>query len=250
MLNIKGNKKGSHIIEATICLPIYIMAIILLSSIILLYSAAENITFSVADELRLAAIEARYVKVNPLKPFQIKERVLEENKNVSECRIKSYSSCAKYKQFNNIIKFKMEATFDKSLMYFNSKASYRLNVMTRAFVGDSGKLNPMSKEEFANDDSEIVYIFPNYGECYHNENCTYVKNGCKPIILTESIKNRYSSCKTCNSSAANLGDVVYVFSSGTSYHKSNCNLVEKNYIKIEKKTAIERGYRPCKKCGG
>ncbi|NLY82081.1 MAG: hypothetical protein GX078_04825 [Clostridiales bacterium] len=250
MLNIRKNKKGSHIIEATICLPIYIMAIILLSSIILLYSAAENITFSVADELRVAAIEARYVKVNPLIPFKIKERVIEENKNVSECKMKFYGTCMRYKELNNLIKFKMEATFDKSLMYFNSKASYKLNVMTRAFVGDSGKLNPMSKEEFSNDEAEIVYIFPNYGECYHNENCTYVKNGCKPIVLTESTKNSYSQCQTCNSSAAILGDVVYVFSTGGSYHKSNCSLVDKNYIKIEKKTAIERGYRPCKKCGG
>ena len=107
MLNIRKNKKGSHIIEATKCLPIYIMAIILLSSIILLYSAAENITFSVADELRVAAIEARYVKVNPLIPFKIKERVIEENKNVSECKMKFYGTCMRYKALNKLIKFKM-----------------------------------------------------------------------------------------------------------------------------------------------
>jgi hypothetical protein len=135
-------------------------------------------------------------------------------------------------------------------MYFNSKASYKLNVITRAFVGKAGKLNPMNKDEFSSDESEIVYIFPNYGECYHNENCTYIKNGCKSTILTASLKTRYSPCELCDSKETLLGDIVYVFSNGGSYHKSNCSLVDRNYIKIEKITAIERGYRACEKCGG
>jgi hypothetical protein len=140
--------------------------------------------------------------------------------------------------------------FAKSLMYFNYQTSYKLNIITRAFVGKTREINPMNLEEFSSDEAELVYIFPNYGECYHNENCTYVKNGCKSTILTETIKNRYSSCELCKSNNALLGDVVYIFSSGGSYHKGSCSLVDRNYLMIEKKVAIKRGYRACEKCGG
>ena len=45
------NKKGSYIVEATIFLPFYLISLIVLTTIILMYSTAENVVFTVCDEI-------------------------------------------------------------------------------------------------------------------------------------------------------------------------------------------------------
>jgi len=75
------NNKGSYIVETTICLPFYLIALLVLTTIILMYSTCENVVFSVCDEMRLVAIESREIKINPVFPIKVKERIYDENHN-------------------------------------------------------------------------------------------------------------------------------------------------------------------------
>ena len=34
------------------------------------------------------------------------------------------------------------------------------------------------------------------------------------------------------------------------HHLSGCSALQRNYVEIDKKDAVERGYTPCSKCGG
>ena len=59
-MNLKThiNKKGSYIIEAAITLPVFLIALIVMSSIILMYACIEDCIFIAANELRRGAAEA------------------------------------------------------------------------------------------------------------------------------------------------------------------------------------------------
>ena len=245
------DKKGSYIIESALCLPFYVIAILFMASIIIKYSTVENITFSLGDELRLAAMEAKVVRINPLVPMKIKERILDENNNLDDVKIYKYGYYEKYKGINDIIILNLKAEFENDYNLFFNNLNLDMKVMTRCFIGDRRNLNPLGIEEITSDESEVVYIFPNYGNCYHNESCDLIKNGCISVILTDYLIKNYKPCDLCKSKNAQKGEQVYVFpNSGMKYHLSNCKLIERDYIKIDKKIAIERGYVPCKKCGG
>ena len=57
-LRTHTNKKGSYIIEAAITLPVFLIALIVMSSIILMYACIEDCIFIAANELRRGAAEA------------------------------------------------------------------------------------------------------------------------------------------------------------------------------------------------
>lgn len=72
-----------------------------------------------------------------------------------------------------------------------------------------------------------------------------------PVILDASIRKKYRKCPKCKSRKAENGALVYVFlDEGEAFHISGCDTLERNYIEVEKKVAIQRGYTPCLKCGG
>ena len=41
---------------------------------------------------------------------------------------------------------------------------------------------------------------------------------------------------------------VYITRTGACYHREGCSSLRKSKIPISKKKAIDRGYRPCKRC--
>ena len=98
---------------------------------------------------------------------------------------------------------------------------------------------------------QTVWIFPQSGEKYHGENCTYVKATVHPVILSDSVRRRYDACGICRSGKAASGSLVFCFGSdGTAYHIGTCRTIERRSVTIDRSEAAERGYRPCSKCGG
>ena len=48
------NRKGSYIVESAIVLPVFLIAVIVMSSVILMYACIENCNFMTAVEMRNA----------------------------------------------------------------------------------------------------------------------------------------------------------------------------------------------------
>jgi hypothetical protein len=76
-MNLKTliNKKGSYLTEAAIALPVFIIAVIVMNSVILMYACIEDCSFIAASELRRGAAEAVMAAVAPFEvkaPYEIK----------------------------------------------------------------------------------------------------------------------------------------------------------------------------------
>ena len=67
---LAGNKKGSYILEAAITLPVFLIAVIVMSSVILMYACIEDCTFITANELRKCASEAIITDTSPLAAYR------------------------------------------------------------------------------------------------------------------------------------------------------------------------------------
>ena len=155
------NRRGSYIIEAAIVLPVFLIAVIVMSSVILMYACIENCNFMTAAEMRKCAAEAIYTDTYMLMPYRLKKK---------------------------------------------KKKTHTQGFLTAAST--SG-------------------------------------------VLNTTIKKKYKSCPLCGSGKAKKGSRIYYFpSAGEDYHLPGCSALQRNYIEIDKRDAIERGYTPCSKCGG
>ena len=81
------NKKGSYLLEAVISLPVFIIAVIVMSSVILMYACIEDCAFIAANELRLGAAEAVIADTSVAVPFRLKKAVVKKHSQISSARI-------------------------------------------------------------------------------------------------------------------------------------------------------------------
>lgn len=251
-LKIVTNKKGSYIAESAISLPIFIIAVIVMYSIIIMYSCIENANFIAATELRRGAAEAIVTDTSSLIPVRISQKINDSSHYVSSVIPIEYGYRDNMHGLDELIyvRFRMHMKTDNPLN-IASVADYDLAMVTRAYVGKIRNTGNMSADEMMSDDTEAVYVFPSRGEKYHDENCNVLRAASKATVLTENLKREYSPCPVCHSKNAGLGSRVYYFpNDGEDYHLPGCATLQRNYIEMEKSTAIERGYGPCSKCGG
>lgn len=248
-LKINTNKKGNYILESVIIMPIFIVAIIVMASIILLYTSIENSSFIMAREMRCAAIKGHFFDSNYDLPLLIQKGI--SHKEVKGTIVSEYGYKVHKFSNDNIINLSMIINFDvKNPLRFASKSKYEMAMATRAYVGKEGDIEPLDEDRFTRNDEE-VYIFPKSGKKYHNKGCTYMKAAAAPVSLSRTIKRKYGACPICGSKNAALGSLVYVFPSyGENYHLPGCDVMDRQYITISRKIAKKRGYDACSKCGG
>lgn len=244
------NKKGSYLVEATISLPIYMIAVIVMASIILMYACIEDSNFIATTELRRGAAEAITADTSMLIPNRIENRI-KEHTQVEKLNLLEYGYRTSRWNQDELILFKLKMSMaTKNPLDLASKADYDVALVARAYVGKERTLDNMTEEEMMADGS-AVYIFPKRGEKYHSKGCTYLKAASKATVLTSSLIHDYSACPLCQSKNASIGSLVYYFpAAGESYHLPGCGALQRNYIEIEKRVAVERGYTACSKCGG
>ena len=249
---MRTNKNGSYIVEAAITLPVFLIAVIVMSSIILMYACIEDCNFIAANELRRGAAEAVIADTSLAIPYRIRKEIEDKHSQIESARLNE-AGCRISKWGTDEL-----LTIDYTLrlrtnnpLGIKAAADYDLSLVTRAYVGKERNVGNMSVEEFAEEDSVPVYIFPKRGEKYHSEGCGFLKAASRSGTLTASMKKQYKSCSTCHSGRAEIGSLVYYFpASGESYHLPGCASLQRNYIEIDKSIAIERGYTACSKCGG
>ena len=253
-MNLKThiNKKGSYIIEAAITLPVFLIALIVMSSIILMYACIEDCIFIAANELRRGAAEAIIADTSPAIPYRIRKEIEGNHTQIKSTRLNEAGLRISRWGTDELmtINFTLRLATDNPLG-IKAEADYDLSLVTRAYVGKERNETNMSAEEFADADSAPVYVFPKRGEKYHSEGCGFLNAASRSGTLTESMRKKYKSCPTCHSGRAEAGSLIYYFpAAGEDYHLPGCASLQRNYVEIDKSVAIERGYTACSKCGG
>lgn len=244
-------KRGSMIVEAAVALPVFLTAIIVLSSIMLYYAAIEDANFILATEMRRGAAEGLVTESDLTVPFAAMKRIENNHSSVRSQWVTDYGYRVTRDGNDQLIAVSIRMNLETPNPFgLASKAGYRVSLMTRAYVGKIRPQAPMSEADFLSD-SEAVYIFPKDGKRYHRKDCTFVRSGCTQATLTAGIRKKYGGCAVCHSSKAETGTLVYIYPAyGETYHLPGCSVLERNYIEVEKRIAIKRGYTPCSKCGG
>lgn len=244
------NKRGSYIVEAAIVLPFFIILFVMLIWFIPMIRTAEEATFIMSDEMALESLESNFIKDPFTAPILAEKRILSYKGGFDTFIISPAGYMYTEGKLDKLISLKYFGIFNgnNDLLNINS-VKFKGKITCRAFVGDERKGGGGGKELFnKNEQYEEVYIFPENGECYHKKNCKYLKSAYESHFLSGKIKKHYKPCKICNSKNAVYGQMIFYFPDGKSYHLPNCKAVDKYYIKIDKKDAEKRGYRPCSYC--
>lgn len=240
-------KRGSYLVEAALTIPIFIISVFMLISVIPVYSAVENVIFSTTDELRLEAVKSAVRESRHVFPAILRGRIYTENQRVEWFQLSSWQYLYSKGSFDDLlsVSIRMTCSGDDALNLFQH-ASFEGKITARAYTGTLHQYAPGSDT-----DTQIVYIFPEWGSRYHQRTCTYVKENCQMSYLSQETLKRYNPCKLCHAKSAQIGNPVCIFGQyGEVYHVPDCRLVERYYLQIEKGKAIKQGYSPCGKCGG
>ena len=248
-----NTKRGYITLEAAVFLPIFILGILTLGYLIKVYSTAENITFSMIDETGHLAAQAYGRKAAPLFVSKLENRLKKENQRLNGVSVMDFRYLYKERKRTGIITVSCKYDIDVSMpLEFWDEVSMESRLKCRGFIGLQRKTEPMSFESMErNGNSNIVRIFPMWGKKFHGEECVYVRKNAVQMVLTPQLKKQYQSCKRCRPDSMAAGTYVYCFrNAGKAYHTGDCKLVEKYTIEMEKKDAMEKGYRACSKCRG
>ena len=247
------NKKGSYIVEASVILPVFLLAVIMLISIIPVIATCEGITYAAGEEMRRVMAEAAFVKAPASLPVSAAARAKSENHNLTSLRTRGYRYLYSDAGIDDLITYKFRGNFSmRNPLGLYSKIRFDGTITGRAYTGSIHDDEPAGKDELVQDDAYIpVYVFPNWGKCYHGRKCTFVKANCQQVYLSQDIRRRFHACPLCGAGKAGIGSPVFCFfESGEAYHRAGCHSVDRYYIEMNKKDAISKGYGACSKCGG
>ena len=247
------NKKGSYVVEAAITLPLFLIAVILMSSVILIYACIEDCSFIAANEMRRGAAEAVYANTSVLIPYRIKKAAFDDHSRVLSANVTDYGYRTSRwgKDELIVMNLRMKLGSGKRHKGIRAEADYDLSLVTRAYVGRTRSKDPLSASEMSGNDCHPVYIFPKRGVRYHSKGCGFLTAASTSGSLTPSLKRKYSACPLCKSKKASPGARIYYFpAAGEAYHMPGCPSLQRNYVEIDRKDAVSRGYTPCSKCGG
>ena len=175
---------------------------------------------------------ASYVyKDEVMLPIRLEKRLDEENKGKNvNTSVRGYYVGSDEGDTNDLIKFYVFHKTDLNLpLSFGREYTGRYKFVGRKFTGDTMKKMKLGFDAMENSvNNNIVYVFPQTGEKYHEYMCNYLIPKTDQVAITPLIKLRYKPCGLCDSKKMQLGSTGYVFPEyGNAYHKKNCQTVKK-----------------------
>lgn len=243
------SRKGEYIAEAAVIAPMFILAVLALIGIIPVIGTVENIVFSASDELRREAVMCGFQPSAARVPVRLETRATAENRWLRHMYITNYRYRFSHGNMDDLIEIQMYAVngVHDPLGVFDS-IRVPLAVTGRAFTG---RVRQGGAAGSFQDDSGMVFIFPEDGIRYHKESCQHVRACCRMVPLSSEIQKMYHPCPNCRAKTASAGAPVYIFSkAGEAYHYGSCRSVTRWCTEITKKRAEEMGYTACRTCGG
>ena len=250
---MKRNTRGFYTLEATVLLPLAILTVLSFGYFIKVEGTWERCFYEAIDESTKASLKAYDGISHKGIGNKIEERISSDNQGLSYIDVKNIKNMYSDLTGDSLTSYRIEAEMSLNLpLGFEHDFKFDAGIKYRNFVGKKRENNPLGSDILEkNAEKNPVWVFPNMGERYHKEKCTYVEVAAEKEILSNRIKKSYNACGICNSKDIPLGAIVYCFKNkGTSYHKGTCRSVNKHIIVIDKKDAEKRGYTPCSKCGG
>ena len=236
---------GSYVVEASVVIPIFVLAVMMLIGILPIISACEGIAYSAAEEMRKEMALSAFRSNPAALPVKAEIRMKKENPDASGIRVTSYRYRYQADGTEDLIRLKVRAAFRKgNSLGLYGNVRFTCAIRGRAFTG------AYYHEEENGAGDETVYIFPQRGYSYHNAGCTFVRKGCRQVYLTNDLKKRLRACPNCHAAEAAIGSPVFTFQYGEAYHTAQCSSVEHYYRAVRKSEAVRDGYKPCGKCGG
>lgn len=200
------HKRGSYIVEGAITLPVFILCLCALAMIINIIAICENIGFIVAREVKeldLNVIASKELSL--VKRVSLCNDVLDENKALSNFKIKDYDILFNDNGIDDLIYIETKAVFSvNSSTGIHGKIEFKEGLLTRGFTGrllDSKGL-PQSAFESEGQKGNVI-VFPKYGERYHDQGCRYVKQNYEgeeirvEMQAEDAVRKGYSPCKVC-----------------------------------------------------
>ena len=243
------NRKGSFLVESAVVVPAFIIAAMMLISIIPVIADCESVAYSAAEELRLEMIRSAAGGRGAALPAAVQIRAAADNRNAADLRITRYRHRYTDKNIDDLIQIRFRTGFQmKNPLGMYSGIRFSGVLTGRAYTGT------YYKGGTGEEDTRKVCIFPDRGNCYHNDTCTqctHVRAACRQQYLTPEIQRRYRPCPNCDAKHAKTGTPVFVFQSyGDAYHTGGCRSVKRYYRVVTASEAKRDGYRACSKCGG
>lgn len=246
------NKRGFYTVEAAIVLPLVILAMISIGYYMRVYSIWENCMHAALDESSYTAALYCDGITKYTGKSRIRNRIISENPRLCGLEISHYFIGYTDLTSDNITSFNLIVDSSLALpLDFGNKFQYKGRIKYRGFTGLREGPGGMGSEALETTElRDPVYIFPQYGEKYHEKNCTYVNAQVKAFVLSSRLKRMYSPCGLCHSEKIKSGSIVFCFSSEDSaYHYGSCRSIKRRPVVCNKNEAIEKGYGACSKCG-
>lgn len=159
------NKDGSYIVEASIILPMFVLAVISLALIINMIAASEKMTFE-------AACDAY---------------------NIQNTTLKTYTSIDRERNY--------EVNYPFGI---GGRINFDFGLLIRGYNGMYQHSDTLSEEDFEEyGESKIVVIFPKYGIRFHRDGCRYLNQDFWgeeykiEIQKNDAINKGYTACLVC-----------------------------------------------------
>ena len=196
ILKYKGKptiESGSVTLEAAILLPLFIVGILTLGFSIKIIFADENIGFAASDEARVLGEEAYNIPIAPFFKNNLEKRILKENKHAAAVKVKYFSYLYSQDGVDGLISFQVTCWMESGLpLGMKRGMELKENIKCRGFIGRTAASQPFTFDEMEkNDQSNIVWIFPDGGERYHQNDCTYISSYPLQMVLNESLRSQY-----------------------------------------------------------
>ena len=200
-----NRKTGSYLVEATLTLPVFILAVTALALLIRILSICENSSFLTAMEMREISIQAYKNTKSVSLCKQIENRVLNGCEKLTDFQVKKERYLYRDNHIYDLIEILSEARFTvENPVGIYGEIHFEERLVTRAFTGSLQDCNALDEAEFQKyGSSQTVIVYPRYGERYHSQGCRYVKASYAKekyqleMEKEDAIRKGFSSCMVC-----------------------------------------------------
>lgn len=250
---MRNNTKGSYTLEAVIFLPLVLLTVLSLGYFMRVEGTWESCIHGAVDESALIASRSYGGSSAAMVGAKVRSRVAQDNPQLTQVSVKNLRVMYSDFDTDGLTSYRLHATMDLALpLGFQREFQFESKIKYRGFIGRKSDKQGMGSEGLERElPQDPVWIFPQSGEKYHGESCTYVKASVKPVVLTASVEKEYETCGLCNSGAMSAGSIAFCFAGeDTAYHRGTCSAIVRKTLVIDRTEAVKKGYGACSKCGG
>ena len=140
---LKGNKRGSYLVEAAIIMPILIISVCSLILVIRIVAICENITYITSTNL----IDTMFFYDNKLNIFTLCGDIEDGSPSFSNFKVKKLKYLYDDGNMDKLIALDAEAKFHVfNVIGIDGNIIFEEKILCRAFAGAKQPLRPLSKK--------------------------------------------------------------------------------------------------------